>query len=57
MGDFGGLLIFIWSLLVYIGLPVVTVLVLIWIYQIKSNSETQVKQNEDIIRLLDNLNQ
>lgn len=46
-------LAFIWILFVYIGLPVAVVLLLIWIYKIKSNSETQVKQNQKIIQLLD----
>ncbi|AIF42158.1 hypothetical protein [Virgibacillus sp. SK37] len=51
-----GGLAFIWFLFVYIGLPIAVVLLLTWIHKIKSNSETQVKQNQEIIQLLDELN-
>ncbi|MBB6452500.1 hypothetical protein HNQ94_000945 [Salirhabdus euzebyi] len=51
-----GGLAFIWFLFVYIGLPIAVVLVLLWIYEIKSNSEIQVRQNKEIIQLLDRFN-
>ncbi|WP_181397437.1 hypothetical protein [Gracilibacillus dipsosauri] len=51
-----GGLAFIWILFVYIGLPIAVVLLLMWIYKIKLNSEIQVKQNQEIIQLLDELN-
>ena len=56
MGDFSGLILIFSYLFGFLGLPVGIVLVLIWIYKMKSNSETQVKQNQEIIRLLDKLN-
>ncbi len=51
MGYFSSLII----ISSYLIGPVAIVLVMIWIYKIKSNSETQVKQNQEIIRLLDKL--
>ena len=42
----------IFSLLITIAVPVLLVLISIWIYQIKKNSETQVEQNKEIIQLL-----
>ncbi|MBS4220317.1 hypothetical protein KHA96_18610 [Bacillus sp. FJAT-49711] len=41
------------SMLITIALPVAGVFLLIWIYQIKRNSEIQVEQNKEIIRLLE----
>lgn len=41
------------SLLLTIALPVSLVFLLIWIYQLKKNSETQIEQNREIIRLLE----
>jgi hypothetical protein len=43
-------------LIEYVVIPVVIVFMLIWIREIKINSEIQVKQNEDIIELLKKLN-
>jgi hypothetical protein len=43
-----------WSLLTVIGLPLATIFILIWIYQIKRNSEILVEQNRRIIKLLEN---
>lgn len=42
-----------WALLVYIGIPLTVILLLIWIYKIKRNSDIQVQQNEEIIKLLE----
>lgn len=39
-------------LLMIIAVPILFVFLLIWIYQIKKNSETQVEQNKEIIQLL-----
>jgi predicted membrane protein len=41
------------SLLFTIAVPVSFVLLLIWIYQLKKNSEKQIEQNKEIIRLLE----
>jgi len=41
------------SLLFTIAVPVSFVLFLIWIYQLKKNSEKQIEQNKEIIRLLE----
>jgi uncharacterized membrane protein len=40
------------SFFTFIGMLLVMVFLLIWIYQIKRNSNIQVKQNEKIIELL-----
>lgn len=46
---FGGFISLIFALI-----PIaITVIVLIWLYQIKVNSEMQVKQNQEIIQLLE----
>ncbi|MFJ7667542.1 hypothetical protein ACIQXI_10550 [Lysinibacillus sp. NPDC097195] len=42
----------IFSLVISIAIPVLLVLISIWIYQIKSNSQIQVEQNKEIIELL-----
>ena len=40
---------------VYIGVPLVIIFLLIWVYQIKKNSDQQIKQNNEIIDLLKKL--
>jgi uncharacterized protein YoxC len=42
----------IFSLLITIAVPVAFIFLLIWVYQIKKNSESQVEQNKEIIQLL-----
>jgi 4-hydroxybenzoate polyprenyltransferase len=42
----------LFSLLITIAVPVLLVFLLIWIYKIKKNSETQIEQNKEIIQLL-----
>ncbi|MBB6447706.1 hypothetical protein [Bacillus benzoevorans] len=41
------------SMLITIAVPLSMVFLLIWVYQIKRNSEAQVAQNKEIIRLLE----
>lgn len=41
------------SLSIFIGVPIAVIFLLIWIYQIKRNSEIQVDQNKRIIELLE----
>lgn len=41
------------ALVVYIGIPVAIIFLLMWIYRIKVNSDLQVEQNKEIIRLLE----
>ncbi|WP_157273094.1 hypothetical protein [Neobacillus bataviensis] len=41
------------SLLITIGMPLAVVLILVWIYKIKRNSDTQVEQNNTIIKMLE----
>lgn len=48
IGLFAGLISFV----IYIGMPVLAVLILMWIYRIKQNSDMQVEQNKEIIALL-----
>ncbi|MBC5637636.1 MULTISPECIES: hypothetical protein [Ornithinibacillus] len=49
IGIFGGFLSLIFALI-----PIaLAVFVLIWLYQMKVNSDVQVKQNQEIIRLLE----
>lgn len=43
-------------LIVFLIPLVVTIFIFIWLYQIKVTNETQVKQNNEIIRLLEDLN-
>lgn len=40
------------SLFLYIALPVLFILLILWIYRIKQNSDIQVEQNKEIIALL-----
>ncbi|MEN2768670.1 hypothetical protein [Ornithinibacillus xuwenensis] len=43
--------------LLFLVIPIVLfILLLIWIYQIKSNSDVQLKQNQRIIELLEEWN-
>jgi hypothetical protein len=42
------------SLLTVIAVPVAAIFILIWIYQIKNNSNVLVEQNRRIINLLEN---
>jgi hypothetical protein len=42
------------SLLTVIAVPVAAIFILIWIYQIKRNSDILVEQNRRIINLLEN---
>ncbi|GGM18327.1 hypothetical protein GCM10011351_00140 [Paraliobacillus quinghaiensis] len=42
-------------LFVYVGVPLVIIYLLIWVYQIKKNSDQQIKQNNEIIDLLKKL--
>jgi hypothetical protein len=42
------------SLLTVVGVPVAAIFILIWIYQIKRNSDILVEQNRRIINLLEN---
>jgi chromate transport protein ChrA len=44
------------SLLILVIPIVLFILLLIWIYQIKSNSDVQLKQNQRIIELLEEWN-
>ncbi|HHY71639.1 MAG TPA: hypothetical protein GX497_00120 [Bacillus bacterium] len=44
------------SLIFTIALPVSLIFLMIWINQIKRNSETQVEKNKEIIRLLNKEN-
>jgi len=46
----------LFSLLFTIAIPVVAVILLIWVYQIRRSNEIQVEQNEKIIRLLEEKN-
>lgn len=48
IGLFAGLISFV----IYIGMPVLAVLILMWIYRIKQNSDMLVEQNKEIIALL-----
>ncbi|MEC1717902.1 hypothetical protein [Schinkia azotoformans] len=41
------------STIIVMVVPVSMVFLLIWVYQIKRNSETQVTQNKEIIQLLE----
>jgi hypothetical protein len=41
------------SFLITIALPVSLVLLLMWIFQLKKNSEIQIEQNKEMIRLLE----
>lgn len=43
------------SLLITIGIPVAMVLLLIWTYKIKRNSDIQVEQNNKMIKLLEKI--
>jgi hypothetical protein len=42
----------LFSLLITMVVPVAMIILLIWIYQIKKNSDIQVEQNKEIIELL-----
>lgn len=41
------------SLLITIGMPLAMVFLLIWVYNIKRNSDIHVEQNNKIIKLLE----
>jgi uncharacterized protein YoxC len=41
------------SLLIIIGTPFAVIVLFIWIYQLKKNSDLQVEQNKKIIQLLE----
>jgi competence protein ComGC len=56
MGSFSGFGILV-SLITVLLPFVIGILVLIWVSQIKNNSEIQVKQNERIIELLEQSNE
>ncbi|MFS0674143.1 hypothetical protein [Ornithinibacillus sp. 179-J 7C1 HS] len=51
-----GIIGFLFSLIAFIIPLVLIIFILIWIHQIKVNSENQVKQNNEIIKLLEELN-
>lgn len=38
----------------YIVIPVVVILLILWLYRVKQNSDIQVEQNKEIIQLLKN---
>lgn len=42
------------GLVMYIVIPVVVILLVLWLYRIKQNSDIQVEQNKEIIQLLKN---
>lgn len=50
VGLFTGLIM----LFFYLGLPILIILVVLWLYRIKQNSDIQVEQNKKIIQLLKN---
>ena len=50
-----GIIGFLFSLIAFIIPLVLIIFILIWIHQIKVNSENQVKQNNEIIKLLEEL--
>lgn len=50
-----GVLMGLFSLMMYVAIPVVTIFFIIWIYRIKQNSDMQVEQNKEIIQLLQKL--
>lgn len=39
----------------YIGLPVLVILLILWLYRIKQNTDIHVEQNKEIIQLLKNI--
>ena len=47
-----GIFFIFFSILLIITVPVLIAYVILWIYQIKKNSEIQVKQNKEIIQML-----
>jgi hypothetical protein len=49
------LLLFPVTLFFYIGIPLAVIFFLVWIYQIKKNSELSTRQNQRIIRLLEDI--
>ncbi|WP_449354693.1 hypothetical protein ACUL41_17900 [Virgibacillus natechei] len=42
-------------LFIYVGLPLAVIILLGWVYQIKKNSDTYIKQNQRIIQLLEDI--
>lgn len=42
------------SFVILIGMPVVVILLLLWTYKMKKNSEIQIEQNKRIIEPLEN---
>lgn len=53
VGFFAGLI----SLFVYIAMPVMAILIVLWIYRIKQNSDITIEQNKEIIAMLKKLDE
>lgn len=45
------------SLFVYVAIPILIILIVLWIYRLKQNSDIQVGQNKQIIELLQKRNE